>query len=140
MKELTLQATVENIPPATDYLNENLLAWGCPGKVMNQMDIALDEIFSNIAKYAYPAGNGMVTISVSQEEELEEKILCVIFQDSGVPFDPLAESDPDTRASLSEREPGGLGLFLVKTWMDEMFYRREDGKNILTIRKRFAPM
>ena len=132
-KELTLTATVENIETVTDFVNEELEAFDCPMKAQMQIDIAIDELFGNIANYAYHPEIGEATVRI---EVFEEPLSVVItFIDKGVPFNPLAEEDPNTTLSAEERPTGGLGVFMVKKSMDEILYEYEDGKNILKIRK-----
>lgn len=133
MKELTVDATTANIPAVTDFVNEQLEAHGCSMKVQTQIDIAIDELFSNIAHYAYHPGVGPVTVRV----ELTEQPCSVVitFIDNGVPYDPLKNKDPDTTLSADERQIGGLGIFMVKKSMDAVEYTYKDGQNILTITK-----
>ena len=133
MNEMTIAATVENIDVVTDFVNEQLEALDCPMKAQMQIDIAIDELFGNIAHYAYSPNVGEATVRV---EVLEEPLSVVIsFIDGGIPYDPLSAQDPDTTLAAEERAIGGLGIFMVKKSMDEITYRYEGGKNILTIRK-----
>ena len=133
MKELTIAATVENIEAVTDFVNEQLEALECPVKARMQINIAIDELFGNIAQYAYHPKTGDATVRV---EVIQEPLSVVItFIDQGVPFDPLKNEDPDTGLSAEERDVGGLGIFMVKKSMDEISYAYKDGKNILSIRK-----
>lgn len=133
MKELTLPATIENIEKVTDFVNEQLEEIECPMKAQMQIDIAIDELFGNIAHYAYNPETGPATVRV---EVTEEPISVVItFIDHGVPYDPLKKDDPDITLSAEERAIGGLGVFMVKKTMDEISYEYRDGKNILRIRK-----
>ena len=133
MKELTIAATVENIEVVTDFVNEQLETLDCPMKAQMQIDIAIDELFGNIAQYAYNPDVGDATVRV----EVQEDPLAVIitFIDGGVPYDPLSAAAPDTTLSAEERTMGGLGIFMVKKTMDEITYRYENGSNILSIRK-----
>jgi len=133
MKELTLAATVENIGVVTDFVGERLEKMNCPMKIQTQINIAIDEIFGNIAHYAYTPETGMATVRV----EIDDDPLSVIvtFIDGGVPYNPLEEAEPDITLSAEERSLGGLGIFMVKKSMDEITYRHENGKNILSIRK-----
>ena len=133
MKELTTTATIENIETVTDFVNEQLEALSCPMKAMMQIDIAIDELFGNIAHYAYHPEVGSATVRV----EVTEDPLAVIitFIDNGVPYDPLAAEDPDITLSAEERTVGGLGIYMVKKSMDEISYEYKDGQNILTIKK-----
>ena len=133
MKELNIVATVENIGVVTDFVNEQLEALDCPMKAQMQIDIAIDEIFSNIAHYAYDPKVGEATVRVEVAEEPLSVI--ITFIDGGVPYDPLTAADPDTTLSAEDRALGGLGIFMVKKSMDEITYRYENGSNILSIRK-----
>ena len=136
MKELTIAATVENIDVVTDFVDEQLEALHCPMKAQMQINIAIDELFGNIAHYAYNPDVGEATVRV---EVVEEPLSVVItFIDGGVQYDPLSAAEPDTRLSAEERAVGGLGIFMVKKSMDEITYRYEQGKNILSIRKKIG--
>ena len=133
MKELKLVATVENIEVVTDFVNEQLEALDCPMKAQMQIDIAIDELFGNIAHYAYNPEVGSATVRV---EVIEDPLTVVItFIDNGVPYDPLAKADPDTTLSAEERDIGGLGIYMVKKSMDDIIYEYKDGQNILKIKK-----
>ena len=133
MKELTLSATVENIETVTEFVNAQLELMDCPIKAQMQIDIAIDELFGNIAHYAYNTEVGSATVRV----EVSEAPLAVIitFIDNGVPYDPLGKDDPDITLSAEEREIGGLGIYMVKKSMDEKTYEYKDGQNILKIKK-----
>ena len=133
MKELTIDATVDNIPVVTDFVNEQLEEHGCSIKSQMQIDIAIDELLGNIAHYAYEKNVGSATVRV----ELSEEPLSVVitFIDNGVPYDPLKKADPDTALSVEEREIGGLGIYMVKKSMDGVEYEYKDGQNILKITK-----
>ena len=133
MKELTITATVEHIETVTEFVNEQLEALDCPMKAQMQIDIAIDELFGNIAHYAYNPDVGDATVRV---EVIENPMAVVItFIDNGVPYDPLATADPDTTLSAEERTLGGLGIYMVKKTMDRVSYEYRDGQNILTIQK-----
>ena len=133
MKELTLAATVENIETVTEFVNAQLEMLDCPIKAQMQIDIAIDELFGNIAHYAYTPEVGNATVRV----EVSEEPLAVIitFIDNGVPYDPLGKDDPDITLSAEKREIGGLGIYMVKKSMDEITCEYKDGQNILTIKK-----
>ena len=134
MKELTVEAKTTNIEAVTDFVNEQLEALDCPMKAQMQIDIAIDELFGNIAHYAYNPEIGKATVRV---EVIEDPLAVTItFIDNGVPYDPLAKADPDTTLSAEEREIGGLGIYMVKKSMDEITYDYKDGQNILKIKKR----
>ena len=133
MKELTTPATVENIEKVTEFVNGQLEEINCPIKAKMQIDIAIDELFGNIAHYAYNPETGPATVRV----EVTETPISVIvtFIDHGIPYDPLKKDDPDVTLSAEERAIGGLGIFMVKKTMDEITYEYKDGQNILSIRK-----
>lgn len=133
MKELTVDATMESIPVITEFVDRQLEQLECPVKAQAQIDIAIDELFSNIVHYAYHPGVGPATVRV---EVLEEPLSVIItFIDQGVPYDPLSNADPDVTLSAEDREIGGLGIYIVKKNMSEITYEYKDGKNILRIRK-----
>ena len=133
MKELNIAATVENIATVTDFVNEQLEALDCPMKAQMQIGIAIDELFGNIAHYAYNPEIGQATVRI---EVVEDPLSVVItFIDNGVPYDPLAKADPDTTLSAEERDIGGLGIYMVKKSMDDIAYEYKDGHNILKIKK-----
>lgn len=134
MKQLTVVASVENIETVTDFVNEQLEELDCPMKAKMQIDIAIDEIFGNIAHYAYNPDIGEATVKV----EVTENPLAVIitFIDNGVPYNPLKQADPDITQSADERQIGGLGIYMVKKSMDEITYEYKDGQNVLSVKKR----
>ena len=135
MKEITVKAETGNIPQVIAFIEEQLEAVACPLRAQMQIDVAVDEMFSNIARYAYDPETGPATVCV----DVEEDPLCVIitFIDRGKPYDPLAAEIRDTTAlPAAERPIGGLGLFMVKKTMDDISYTYRNGQNILTIRKK----
>ncbi|MBQ8954201.1 MAG: ATP-binding protein [Clostridia bacterium] len=134
MKELTLAASLENIAEVTAFIDEQLEALDCSMKAQMQIDIAIDELFGNIAHYAYPDGTGDATVRFDFDEAT--RMASIAFIDGGVPFNPLEKADPDVTLSAEEREIGGLGIFMVKKSMDKMEYSYENGFNILMLHKR----
>ncbi len=134
MREITVAAAVEEVSQVTDFVNAQLAELGCSERIRIQVDVAIDEIFSNIANYAYGPERGEATVRV----DVEEEPLCVIitFIDRGKPFDPLSRADPDITLPAAARPIGGLGLFMVKQTMDGVGYAFRDGRNILTVRKK----
>lgn len=133
MKELTINATVENIEKVTAFVDEQLEALDCPMKAQTQIDIAIDELFSNIAYYAYNPEVGPATVRV--EVTQDPLAVVVTFIDNGKQYDPLAKEDPDVTLSAEERDIGGLGIYIVKKSMDDISYEYKDGQNILRIKK-----
>lgn len=133
MKELTIKALVEHVDDVLDFINAELEQADCSMKLQMQIDIAVEEIYVNIAHYAYPGTEGDATILC---EVSGDPLCCVItFVDSGIPYDPLAKEDPDITLSAEERDIGGLGIYMVKKSMDDVTYEYVNGQNRLTIRK-----
>ena len=132
MKELVLDAITENLDAVISFVTEQLEAVGCPMKVQMQLEIAVEELFVNIAYYAYAPETGTAMIRTEITSDTAE----ITFIDSGVQYDPLAKPDPDVTLPASERQIGGLGIFMVKKSMDDMRYEYTDGNNILTIVKK----
>lgn len=130
MAEITLAASIENISAVTAFIEEQLEMLGCSMKAQMQLSIAVDEIFSNIAHYAYPQGGGEATVRLEASADGRQAILTFI--DQGTPYDPLAKEDPDITLAAEDRPIGGLGIFMVKKSMDALSYRFENGQNILT--------
>ena len=134
VREITVAAAVENLETVTTFVDQCLEEVGCSMRSQMQIDVAVDELFSNIAYYAYPPGTCTVTLRVKIEGE--PPCASLTFIDGGVPYDPLSRPDPDTTLSAEERQIGGLGIYMVKRSMDEVSYAYEDGKNVLRIRKK----
>ena len=134
MKEQTFDATIANLMAVTLFIDEWLESLDCGMKAQTQIDLAVDELFTNIASYAYAPGSGEATIRLNFDEA--GRVASVTFIDSGVPYDPLQKPDPDVTLSAEEREIGGLGIYMAKKATDRMDYRRENGRNILTIYKK----
>ena len=133
MKELTIEATPENVDTVVAFVDEQLEEYGCGMKEQMAIDVAIDELFANIAHYAYNPDTGYATVRV---DVLNDPLTVeVTFIDNGKPYDPLAKDDPDTTLSLEDREIGGMGILIVKKSMDAVNYEYKDGKNILTIKK-----
>lgn len=134
MKEIKVDALVENTNTVIEFVENFLDCIGCSMKTKMQIDIAIDEIFSNIARYAYPNGIGKATIRMETTDS--QQAVSITFIDSGIPYNPLEKKDPDITLSTEERKIGGLGIYMVKKNMDEMTYHYLDGKNILALKKK----
>ena len=134
MKEWTFEAKVDRIPWLTERVDALLEDLDCPMKAQMQIDVAIDELLANIASYAYGTGEGEVTVRFDFQPG--DRTVALTFIDSGIPYDPLAKPDPDIALEVEKRSVGGLGIFLIKKTMDDMTYARQDGRNVLTIRKR----
>ena len=133
MKKLTMKAEREIIPEVIDFIDRELDELGCSEKTKAQINIAIDELYGNIASYAYGEENGEVTVII--EGDSTPGAVSISFQDEGKPFNPLESREPDITLPARERKIGGLGIFMVKKSMDDVRYEYRDGKNILTIRK-----
>ena len=126
------RASDDELANITAFVEEQLESLGASMKVSMQIAVALEEIFVNIAHYAYPDGDGMMSLTVDSEGDS----VSLRFADAGIPFDPLAKSDPDVTLSAEERNIGGLGIYMVKKTMDDVRYLYENGQNILIIVKK----
>ncbi|MBQ7561031.1 MAG: ATP-binding protein [Synergistaceae bacterium] len=131
MKELEIAADINNLDEVLAFIDADLEENDCPPKTQMQLDVAIEELFVNIAHYS---GSERAII----QTEINSEIASITFIDSGVYYDPLAKPDPDVTLSAEERQIGGLGIYLVKKSMDSMNYERRDDKNILTITKRLS--
>lgn len=131
MEELRVNATIENLEQVIAFLDEHLEAMDCPMKAQMQLDVAVEEIYVNIAHYAYGEGSGDAIIRLEQQDSS----VVITFFDCGVPFNPLEWGDVDVEATAESEQIGGLGIFMVKKSMDDVSYAYENGQNILTIRK-----
>lgn len=126
--EITVESKSENLNEVSDFIENEL---GCISSLTSFL-ISVDEIFSNISKFAYGDGVGKVTFRLDVSEE--ETSLTII--DQGQAFDPLQNEEPDVSLSVEDREIGGLGIFLVKKLMDSVSYERSGNNNILVLKKK----
>ncbi len=133
VKEIEVEALVDNLSEVTDFLEENLEEAGASMKVITQVNVSAEEIFVNIASYAYEEAGGSARIRL--EIGGDPPAASITFFDSGVPFDPLAHEDPDKDRAGEEDAIGGFGRFMVKKAMDEVGYEYKDGMNIFTMKK-----
>ena len=134
LKVLTIPAEVEKLNDVLAFVDTLLEENDCSMKAQMQIDVALEELFVNIAHYAYPDGPGEAEIRAGVHSGCAEITLI----DSGIPYDPLAKPDPDVTLSAEERAIGGLGIYMSKKMMDDIRYQYSDGKNILTIIKKIV--
>jgi len=130
VKKLEIDAIIENLNIALDFINAELEQHGCSGGLQSKIDIAVEEIFVNISDYAYSPNIGKAFIYIS----VTDKIV-IRFEDTGKPYNPLEKPDPDLNIPLMERDIGGLGVFMVKKLMDNVEYTRVDNKNVLVMTK-----
>ena len=134
MQEITVNTSADQVRQVTELADLQLAETGCSARVKMQIDIAIDEIFSNIARYAYQQETGSVTVRIDTLDDPSRILLTFI--DNGIPYNPLTKEMPDTTSLPARKRPiGGLGLFMVKKTMDSVTYSFENGQNILTILK-----
>lgn len=133
MKEMSLPAKAENLQTVIDFVTAELESFACPLKARLQIELAVEEIFVNIAHYAYRPEVGEATVRCAVDKEPLQVV--IQFLDQGIPYNPLTKKAADTSLPAEEREIGGLGILLVKKSMDSIDYEYKDGKNILTIKK-----
>ena len=133
MAEKTFDAAVDQLDEVLAFVTDQLDQLDCPPKHRIQIEVAVEELFVNIANYAYVPREGSATIRM--ESQPEAGTVAITFIDRGIPYNPVAKPDPDVTLSAAERKIGGLGIYMVKKSMDTMTYERLDGQNVLTITK-----
>ena len=133
LQELEIEAVTENLAEVQAFVDERLETADCPPKARMQIDVAAEEIFINIARYAYAPGKGKAIVRVEVSED--PITVTITFVDHGIPYDPLAKEDPNISLPAEQREVGGLGIFMTKKIMDDVSYEYRDGQNILTLKK-----
>ncbi len=135
MAEKRFEALGENLEPVMEFLEENLESLGCSFKEQQQMCIAVEELFVNIVNYAYPESAGPADLSVRKGAD---QMIEIEIRDSGIPFNPLEQQDPDITLLAEDRPIGGLGIYMVKKCMDEVTYQYKDRQNVLILKKKLA--
>ena len=131
--KLKIKATVDNLKDVSEFIEERMNAKDPSPKTSMQIMVAVEELYVNIAHYAYDSDGGEAEITVDFDGDDN---MIISFADWGKPYDPLARQDPDVTLGAEERQVGGLGVYMVKKSMDKFEYRYEDGKNISTIVKK----
>lgn len=134
MTERIFEAREENIAEVLGFVEGELEKVDCSMKVQNAVCVAMEEIFVNIAHYAYPGGSGNAKIVIDVDRETG--VATFIVSDTGIAFDPLSRDIPDITLPAEEREIGGLGIFIIRKTMDSVVYNRENGENVLTMTKK----
>ena len=134
--EIRIEALTENLQAVLAFVDGHLEEMGASMKAQMQIDVAVEELFVNIAHYAYAPDTGTAVIQVETDHDNDQ--VSITFTDTGKPYNPLEKPDPDVTLSAEERDIGGLGIFMVKKSMDDMRYEYKDGQNILTITKRLS--
>ncbi len=134
-REMVTGAKTENLGAVNAFVEEILEGTACPPAMAMQISVCVEEIFVNIASYAYPEGGGEAAVYAEILKDPEGLLLT--FSDEGIPYDPLSKPDPDVTLPASQRPIGGLGIYMTKKMMDEVSYEHRDGKNVLTLKKYF---
>ena len=134
MTNKTFPAKTESLSDVLGYVEQTLESFECPMKIQTAICVAIEEVFVNVAHYAYPESVGDMTLHI--DFDVESRVITFRMSDKGVPFDPLKKPDPDITLSAEEREIGGLGIFIAKNTMDSLTYAYENGENILTMIKK----
>ena len=132
-EELVIEAVVENLDTVNLFVHKFIERFEVSKRTLMQLDLIVEEIFVNIASYAYVPNTGSVKILVEAKEE--PITVSLTFIDSGVPYNPLEKYDPDVNLSADDRQIGGLGIFLTKKLVNDISYQYLDGQNILKIEK-----
>ena len=131
-KNLTLPNDVQEVPRLATFVDEICEAAGIDMGTTMKMNLAIEEAVVNVMNYAYPSGTkGEVRI----EAKVHQGYVEFVISDDGTPFNPTEVKDADVTLSAEERNIGGLGIFLVKHFMDKIKYKYVDGQNVLTLRK-----
>lgn len=133
MKVLKVAAVIDRLPEVIEYIEEELQRAGCPDAERTLVTMASEEIYVNIASYAYQEKEGNVEISC--EKAIGPEGIKISFTDQGIPYNPLLHESPDITLPASQRQAGGLGIFMVKQFMDNVIYNYQDGHNCLVIEK-----
>jgi anti-sigma regulatory factor (Ser/Thr protein kinase) len=143
--ERIFEASEKEYEEAMQWLSECLKKLGCPQESQYKLTVAFDEMFMNVASYAYPKPEEAPhrTIQSYGEASHEKPLLVSVkghggqilltLEDRGRPFDPFDREEPDVHAPLEERQIGGLGIFMTKRLMDMVSYEYRDGKNIVCL-------
>ncbi|MBR5125796.1 MAG: SpoIIE family protein phosphatase [Oscillospiraceae bacterium] len=134
MTSQTFPANTEALPDILGFVEETLEGFGCPMKIQMALCVAIEEVFVNIAHYAYDSGDGHVNLGIGFDPD--DSTVTFRIADKGIPFDPLKKPDPDITLSAEDRDIGGLGIFITKKTMDSVTYAYENGENILTMIKK----
>ena len=134
MTTQTFPAKTESLPDILGFVEETLEGFGSSMKIQMAVCVAIEEVFVNVAHYAYGGGEGNMTLGIGYDED--SRTVTFRMTDKGVPFDPLQKPDPDITLSAEDREIGGLGIFITKKTMDSVSYAYENGENVLTMTKK----
>ncbi len=131
--EIILEATMDNLNVVIAFVENNLEQLECPTKVAMKIAVCVEELFVNIVNYAYEGCQGECSVAVDDLDGTQGAK--IIIKDKGVPFNPIEKENPDITLDADKREIGGLGIFMVKSIMDKIYYERNNGNNIIIMEK-----
>ena len=131
---IEVEATLEKLDTVLEFVEVNLEAMDCPMKVAMKIAVCVEELYVNIANYAYDGQIGKCRIDIEYDEKLPWRVR-ISLTDSGKYFNPLDKEAPDITLDVEEREIGGLGIFMVKNIMDNISYERKQENNIIIMEK-----
>ena len=135
MKEIEVAATIDNLAKVFEFLDDSFNGLDVKPQTKRQIKLCVEEIYTNIANYAYNPEIGPAKLTFAVDDEAKPARIIITFSDRGKPYDPLKRDDPDMELSLEETPIGGLGIYLVKETMDKVDYKLKDGKNVLIMEK-----
>ncbi len=133
MEKFKVSAEIKNLEYVIAFVDNELEKHNCSDNAKMQITIAVEEIFVNIARYAY--GNNIGNVAIYFDSAGNPKNISIKFIDNGIKYNPLEKKDPDITLSAEERQVGGLGIYMTKKIMDDIKYEYKDGQNILIINK-----
>jgi anti-sigma regulatory factor (Ser/Thr protein kinase) len=137
-KELIVEAVMGNLHTVVEFVEAAANAAGCPEKIIKQIVVVIEELFVNIASYAYEPETGLCTLQLQTEQTESGGRIRMCLRDKGREFNPLLQELPDVTESAEERRIGGLGILIVRTYVDKVDYRYTDGENIVSVEKSWA--
>lgn len=135
MKEFIVEADIKKLDAVHAFIRDSIEGYDCPMAIQFQLEVAVEEIYVNIAYYAYPNAVGITTLRTDVVEEEKGPVLTIEILDQGRPYNPLEHEAPDVGLSIEERDAGGLGIYMVKNSMDALEYKYENNSNVFTVKK-----
>lgn len=129
--QMDTDAELENLAQISDFITHAMAQFGLNEKTVYQIQIAVDEACTNIINYAYPQKKGKINIRCLKKDNQ----IYIVIKDWGKPWDPQSVEEPLLNADLDKRKIGGMGIYFIRTFMDEVIYQQENGKNTLTLIK-----
>ncbi len=138
MREIEVDATLENLAKVFDFLHKAFDDLDVDDHIRGQVKMCVEEIYMNITHYAYNPEIGLARVAFAVDDEIKPAKVIITLSDKGKPYDPMTHEDPDLDLDLDDMPIGGLGIYLVKSTMDRVEYELKDGRNVLTMEKRLV--